>query len=460
MKIQELLQWQRCVGESRGLNQCLLLSWSLLAVVSLVLPTCKHGKKIHSKVGTDLIWPTAGKQFTFAGQGQMCWEAPSFLGDALSRLPKCLDVAASQRTIVWTSKSRLREYGHILYHCLFEDYQNIRLSFAETALVFCRIRKWTLNLQETTRSSRRRLEEVSSTVSSAVASLTDFLVLLRLLRLLRLPLRPRPIAHLRACRQRRASQANNRVVVLISARLSNCQSSLASLQSLPFPFNTHRRVSIIDSVGEGDHIELWATSACLESPVLMTSHIHRNRRVFGDQSPSKDSICREVGIADDANVACATGAGDFFGMDAVPENDPIFFHLRSFQLEVGTDRTRWLTQTYRRSHASLVPTDIILRHNTPGTVSMAVDISARNSKSDCCGTRRGRQVANVVGLFKIVPGYDFDNVRLHSANGLLPAVRKEDVWVFDPGVVIAVIEIFELPGRDACVHIHMVRVLR
>lgn len=58
-------------------------------------------------------------------------------------------------------------------------------------------------------------------------------------------------------------------------------------------------------------------------------------------------------------------------------------------------------------------------------------------------------------LLKIVPGYGFDNVRLHSVDSLFPSVGKEDVRVLNQRVLIAVIEIFELPRRDTFVDIHV-----
>lgn len=88
-------------------------------------------------------------------------------------------------------------------------------------------------------------------------------------------------------------------------------------------------------------------------------------------------------------------------------------------------------------------------------MGLTVDVSARDSESDRRGTGDWGQVADVMGLLKVVPRNNFDNVGLHGANGLLPTVGEEDVGVLDPGVVVAVVEILELPGRDPYVDKHM-----
>jgi len=139
--------------------------------------------------------------------------------------------------------------------------------------------------------------------------------------------RSRSITHLRACRQSGPGQSNNRVVVLISTCLSDCHSSCGCVQRFLFPLNGHRRVSVVDALGEGYHAERGATRSCLKCPILVASHIHQDRRIFGDQGPSEDSICGISGVPDDANVVRAAAARDFFRMDAVPENNPIFCHL-------------------------------------------------------------------------------------------------------------------------------------
>lgn len=142
-----------------------------------------------------------------------------------------------------------------------------------------------------------------------------------------LSLRPGSIAHLRACGQRGPDQPNNRVVILIYTCLRDCHSSCGRVQRFFSPLNGHRRVSVVDAIRKGYHVQFGSTRSRLERPILVASHIHRDGRIFGDQGPSEDSVCRISGVTDDANVVRAAATGDFFWVDAVPENDSIFCYL-------------------------------------------------------------------------------------------------------------------------------------
>ncbi len=104
------------------------------------------------------------------------------------------------------------------------------------------------------------------------------------------------------------------------------------------------------------------------------------------------------------------------------------------------------SETCLRRDTSLVPANIVLRHDPPGTVVLTVDIVASHPKLKRCGPCQGWQVADIVGFAEIVPCYDLDDVRLHCLDGLVPAMGEQNVRVLDPGVVVAIVEVFELPG--------------